>query len=91
MSANRIRFTVVSEPPEEEEQERECEDVGVAYLRIPEIVEKQEDMMEASLSGEQTHTHKHTLREKRSSFPGPSASLFPLLHSAGVKFFNYRL
>ncbi|KAM4733756.1 protein fantom isoform 2-T2 [Anableps anableps] len=46
----RIRFTVVSEPPEEEEQERECEDVGVAYLRIPEILEKQEDMMEASLS-----------------------------------------
>ncbi|XP_032404503.1 protein fantom isoform X1 [Xiphophorus hellerii] len=46
----RIRFTVVSEPPEEEEQERECEDVGVAYLRIPEILEKQADMMEASLS-----------------------------------------
>ncbi|XP_014900758.1 protein fantom [Poecilia latipinna] len=46
----RIRFTVVSEPPEEEEQERECEDVGVAYLRIPEILEKRADMMEASLS-----------------------------------------
>ncbi|XP_054897053.1 protein fantom [Poeciliopsis prolifica] len=46
----RIRFTVVSEPPEEEEQEKECEDVGVAYLRIPEILEKQADMMEASLS-----------------------------------------
>ncbi|XP_035981500.1 protein fantom [Fundulus heteroclitus] len=46
----RIRFTVVSEPPEEEEQERECEDVGVAYLSIPEILEKQEDVTEASLS-----------------------------------------
>uniref|UniRef100_A0A087Y552 RPGRIP1 like n=1 Tax=Poecilia formosa TaxID=48698 RepID=A0A087Y552_POEFO len=46
----RIRFTVVSEPPEEEEQERECEDVGVAYLRIPEILEKRADMMEASLT-----------------------------------------
>ncbi|XP_047202690.1 protein fantom isoform X3 [Girardinichthys multiradiatus] len=46
----RIRFTVVSEPPEEEEQERECEDVGVAYLRIPEILEKQEDVTETSLS-----------------------------------------
>ncbi|XP_011474699.1 protein fantom isoform X3 [Oryzias latipes] len=45
----RIRFTVVSEPPEEEEQERECEDVGVAYLRIPEILEKQEELMEVDL------------------------------------------
>uniref|UniRef100_A0A3P9IYQ3 RPGRIP1 like n=1 Tax=Oryzias latipes TaxID=8090 RepID=A0A3P9IYQ3_ORYLA len=44
-----IRFTVVSEPPEEEEQERECEDVGVAYLRIPEILEKQEELMEVDL------------------------------------------
>ncbi|XP_045894608.1 protein fantom-like [Micropterus dolomieu] len=45
----RIRFTVVSEPPEEEEQERECEDVGVAYLRIPEILETQQDLTETSL------------------------------------------
>uniref|UniRef100_A0A3P8RRR9 RPGRIP1 like n=1 Tax=Amphiprion percula TaxID=161767 RepID=A0A3P8RRR9_AMPPE len=44
----RIRFTVVSDPPEEE-QEKECEDVGVAFLRIPEILEKQRDLMEASL------------------------------------------
>uniref|UniRef100_A0AAQ6ADE6 C2 domain-containing protein n=1 Tax=Amphiprion ocellaris TaxID=80972 RepID=A0AAQ6ADE6_AMPOC len=33
----------------EEEQEKECEDVGVAFLRIPEILEKQRDLMEASL------------------------------------------
>ncbi|XP_041794749.1 protein fantom [Chelmon rostratus] len=46
----RIRFTVVSEPPEEEEQDRECEDVGVAFLRIPEILEKQQDLTETSLS-----------------------------------------
>uniref|UniRef100_A0A8C7Z3J3 RPGRIP1 like n=1 Tax=Oryzias sinensis TaxID=183150 RepID=A0A8C7Z3J3_9TELE len=52
--SNRIRFTVVSEPPEEEEQERECEDVGVAYLRIPEILEKQEELMEVDLDGEST-------------------------------------
>uniref|UniRef100_A0A667ZST0 RPGRIP1 like n=1 Tax=Myripristis murdjan TaxID=586833 RepID=A0A667ZST0_9TELE len=45
-----IRFTVVSEPPEEEEQERECEDVGVAYLRIPDILEKQQDVIERSLN-----------------------------------------
>ncbi|XP_026028111.1 protein fantom isoform X2 [Astatotilapia calliptera] len=46
----RIRFTVVSEPPEEEEQERECEDVGVAFLRIPDILEKQRDVTEERLS-----------------------------------------
>ncbi|XP_026222287.1 protein fantom [Anabas testudineus] len=46
----RIRFTVVSEPPEEEEQERECEDVGVAFLQIPEILEKQKDLTETSLN-----------------------------------------
>ncbi|XP_030222334.1 protein fantom [Gadus morhua] len=45
-----IRFTLVSEPPEEEEQERECEDVGVAYLRIPDILEKQQDLMESRLN-----------------------------------------
>uniref|UniRef100_A0A3Q3XDV6 C2 domain-containing protein n=1 Tax=Mola mola TaxID=94237 RepID=A0A3Q3XDV6_MOLML len=46
----RIRFTVVSEPPEEEEQERDCEDVGVAFLRIPDILEKQQDLTETSLN-----------------------------------------
>ncbi|XP_040894790.1 protein fantom isoform X2 [Toxotes jaculatrix] len=46
----RIRFMVVSEPPEEEEQDRECEDVGVAFLRIPEILETQQDLTETSLS-----------------------------------------
>ncbi|XP_042082618.1 protein fantom [Haplochromis burtoni] len=46
----RIRFTVVSEPPEEEEQERECEDVGVAFLSIPDILEKQRDVTEERLS-----------------------------------------
>uniref|UniRef100_H2U762 RPGRIP1 like n=1 Tax=Takifugu rubripes TaxID=31033 RepID=H2U762_TAKRU len=45
----RIRFTVVSEPPEEEE-DRECEDVGVAFLRIPDILEQQQDLTETSLN-----------------------------------------
>uniref|UniRef100_A0A3Q3JUC2 C2 domain-containing protein n=1 Tax=Monopterus albus TaxID=43700 RepID=A0A3Q3JUC2_MONAL len=49
-----IRFTVVSEPPEEEEQEKECEDVGVAFLRIPEILEKQQDLTDTGLSGQCT-------------------------------------
>nr|XP_020504543.1 protein fantom [Labrus bergylta] len=46
----RIRFTVVSEPPEEEEQERECEDVGVASIRIPDILERREDLTETTLT-----------------------------------------
>ncbi|XP_027131616.1 protein fantom isoform X1 [Larimichthys crocea] len=45
----RIRFTVVSEPPEEEEQEKECEDVGVAFMRINEILERRRDLTETSL------------------------------------------
>lgn len=62
MSVDRIRFTVVSEPPEEEEQERECEDVGVAFLRINKILEQQQDLTEAVLDGQcLTHTHTHVL------------------------------
>uniref|UniRef100_A0A8C8H892 C2 domain-containing protein n=1 Tax=Oncorhynchus tshawytscha TaxID=74940 RepID=A0A8C8H892_ONCTS len=45
-----VRFTVVSEPPEEEEQEKECEDVGVAFFRIPDILEQQQDLIETSLN-----------------------------------------
>ncbi|KAK7891766.1 hypothetical protein WMY93_023729 [Mugilogobius chulae] len=45
-----IRFTVVSEPLEEEEQERECEDVGLAFLRLPEILQNQQDLNEAPLN-----------------------------------------
>lgn len=43
---------MVSDPPEEEEQEQECEDVGVAYLRIPEILERQQDMVDVPLNSE---------------------------------------
>ncbi|KAI7811597.1 protein fantom [Triplophysa rosa] len=45
-----IKFTVVSDPPEEAEQEEECEDVGVAYLRILDILDKQRDMKDISLN-----------------------------------------
>ncbi|KTF76821.1 hypothetical protein cypCar_00046072 [Cyprinus carpio] len=47
---NFIKFTVVSDPPEEEEQDEECEDVGVAYLRILDIMEKHRDMKDVSLN-----------------------------------------
>lgn len=42
---------MVSDPPEEEEQDEECEDVGVAYLRILDIMDKRRDMKDVSLSG----------------------------------------
>ncbi|XP_062402589.1 protein fantom [Sardina pilchardus] len=45
-----IKFTVVSDPPEEEEQEQECEDVAVAYLRIPDILDRQQDMVDVPLN-----------------------------------------
>ncbi|XP_077367750.1 protein fantom-like, partial [Festucalex cinctus] len=45
----RIRFTVVSEPPEEEEQERECEDVGVAFLNIPHLLTQTDDVVRVDL------------------------------------------
>ncbi|KAJ8343308.1 hypothetical protein SKAU_G00306370 [Synaphobranchus kaupii] len=43
-----IKFTVVSDPPEDV-QDLECEDVGVAFLRVPQILERQQDLMDASL------------------------------------------
>uniref|UniRef100_A0A3B5BLV1 RPGRIP1 like n=1 Tax=Stegastes partitus TaxID=144197 RepID=A0A3B5BLV1_9TELE len=63
----RIRFTVVSDPPEEEEQEKECEDVGVAFLRIPEILEKQRDLTEESLDGQNEHKHTRPSRTNRTN------------------------
>lgn len=42
----------MSDPPEEEEQEKECEDVGVAYFQISEILKKQRDMIDVSLDSE---------------------------------------
>lgn len=51
MVCDSIKFTVVSDPPEEEEQDEECEDVGVAYLRILDIMDKRRDVRDVSLSG----------------------------------------
>lgn len=42
----------MSDPPEEEEQEKECEDVGVAYFRLSDILKKQRDMIDISLDSE---------------------------------------
>ncbi|KAM8861872.1 protein fantom [Synchiropus picturatus] len=46
----RIHFTVVSEPPEEEEQVRDCEEVGTTHLRIADVIDRQEDLIETNLN-----------------------------------------
>ncbi|XP_066569510.1 protein fantom [Amia ocellicauda] len=43
-----IKFTVVSEPPENE-QDEDCEDVGVAFLRIRDVLEEKRDLVDRSL------------------------------------------
>ncbi|KAL8194970.1 UNVERIFIED_CONTAM: Protein fantom [Gekko kuhli] len=40
-----IRFTVVSDPPEDE-QDLECEDIGSAYVSLSEMFRKGKDIIE---------------------------------------------
>ncbi len=42
----RIKFMVVSEP---EEEEADCDDVGVAYVNIPEILEQKRDLEDENI------------------------------------------
>lgn len=44
----RIRFTVVSEPPEDE-QDADCEDVGVAYVSVRDILKNKADLKDADI------------------------------------------
>lgn len=39
----RIRFTIVSEPLDEDDED--CSDVGAAYVSIPDILRKEEDIV----------------------------------------------
>ncbi|XP_077425217.1 protein fantom isoform X6 [Vanacampus margaritifer] len=66
----RIRFTVVSEPPEEEQQERECEDVGVAFLNIPELLEQTDDVVHMDLPVVDAEDGARRLGSLRVSFEG---------------------
>ncbi|XP_008112094.1 protein fantom isoform X2 [Anolis carolinensis] len=47
-SPGSIRFTVVSDPPEDE-QDLECEDIGFAYVRLSEIFQNKRDMIEQDI------------------------------------------
>ncbi|KAK1163643.1 protein fantom [Acipenser oxyrinchus oxyrinchus] len=44
-----IRFTVVSDPPEDE-QDMECEDVGFAFVNIRDIFQHKQDVIEKSIN-----------------------------------------
>lgn len=46
----RLLFTVVSDPPEDE-QDLECEDIGFAYVSLREIFEKKRDVIEQDIFG----------------------------------------
>ncbi|XP_028305704.1 protein fantom-like isoform X2 [Gouania willdenowi] len=48
-TSSRVVFTVVSEPPPDEQQDRDCEEVGVAFIELSELLEKHENLMEANL------------------------------------------
>ncbi|XP_005046292.1 PREDICTED: protein fantom isoform X2 [Ficedula albicollis] len=48
LSANSLKFTVVSDPPEDE-QDLECEDIGFAYVSLKEIFQKQRDIIEQDI------------------------------------------
>uniref|UniRef100_A0A6J0U4U9 Protein fantom isoform X2 n=1 Tax=Pogona vitticeps TaxID=103695 RepID=A0A6J0U4U9_9SAUR len=48
-SPGSIRFTVVTDPPEDE-QDLECEDIGFAYISLSDIFRKGRDMMEEDIN-----------------------------------------
>ncbi|XP_044520078.1 protein fantom [Gracilinanus agilis] len=43
-----IRFTVVSDPPEDE-QDLECEDIGISHVSLTEIFQKKKDIIEQNI------------------------------------------
>ncbi|NWX82077.1 FTM protein, partial [Nothoprocta pentlandii] len=49
LNADSLRFTVVSDPPEDE-QELECEDIGFAYVSLREILQKERDIIEQDIN-----------------------------------------
>lgn len=47
----RIRFTVVSEPPDDD-MDAECEDIGVAFVSVKEILMSKKDVEEQNVESE---------------------------------------
>lgn len=47
----RIRFTVVSEPPDDD-MDAECEDIGVAFVSVKEVLMSKKDVEEQNVESE---------------------------------------
>lgn len=45
-----VRFTVVSDPPQDE-QELECEDIGVAHVDLGHVFQEGRDIIEQNIDG----------------------------------------
>lgn len=45
-----IRFTVVSDPPEDE-QDLECEDIGIAHVDLADMFQEGRDIIEQNIDG----------------------------------------
>nr|XP_021491966.1 protein fantom-like [Meriones unguiculatus] len=43
-----VRFTVVSDPPEDE-QDLECEDIGIAHVDLTDVFQKGRDLIEQDI------------------------------------------
>lgn len=50
----RVKFTIVSEPPEENE-DAECEDVGYAFVSLPDILKSGNDLIDKNVPGKAPH------------------------------------
>ena len=54
--ATRVRFTLVSDPPEEEDQDADCEDVGVAFVNIRDILTNRKDIVDQDVDSKSVLT-----------------------------------
>ena len=47
----RLRFTVVSEPPEEFQEDAECVEVGYAYVDLRALLQEGRDLTDSDIEG----------------------------------------
>jgi len=53
--ATRVRFTLVSEPPEDD-QDADCEDVGVAFVNMRDILTNRKDIVDQDVDSKSVLT-----------------------------------
>lgn len=72
-----VRFTVVSDPPEDE-QDLECEDIGFAYVSLSKIFWNGRDIIEQDIDSEFRITFSSTALQYRIPYLFPDLNFFPL-------------